>query len=49
MYKDGYYYYTNTLGNKIGLWRTERLHNLNEAKPVTVWTPPAKGPNSKAI
>lgn len=49
VYKDGYFYYTNTLGNKINLWKTRNLHEVREATPVTVWTPPSKGPNSKAI
>jgi len=49
IYKDGYYYYTNTLGNKISLWKTKDLHKLKEVAPVTVWTPPKEGPNSKAI
>ncbi len=49
IYKDGYFYYTNTLGNKISLWKTKNLHDLKEVSPVTVWTPPSTGPNSKAI
>ena len=49
VYKDGYFYYTNTLGNKINLWKTTNLQNLKEVKPVMVWTPPTTGPNSKAI
>ncbi len=49
IYKDGYYYYTNTLGNKISLWKTKNLHELKEATPATVWSPPKSGPNSKAI
>ena len=49
VYKDGFYYYTNTLGNKINLWKTKNLPELKNVSPVTVWTPPATGPNSKAI
>jgi GH43 family beta-xylosidase len=49
MHKDGYYYYTNTVGDRISLWKTRNLHNVRESKPVTVWTPPERGPNSKAI
>jgi GH43 family beta-xylosidase len=49
VHKDGYYYYTNTVGDRISLWKTKNLHKVREAKPVTVWTPPEKGPNSKAI
>lgn len=49
IYHGGAYYYTNTLGNKISLWKTKNLHKVSEANPVTVWTPPKEGPNSKAI
>ena len=48
-WKDGYYYYTNTVGNRIILYKTEKLHELKKETPKTVWTPPATGPNSKAI
>jgi len=48
-WKDGYYYYTNTVGNRIILYKTGKLHELKNATPKTVWTPPATGPNSKAI
>lgn len=48
-YKDGYFYYTHTLGNKINLWKTKNLHELKQVSPVNIWTPPPTGPNSKAI
>ncbi len=48
-WKDGYYYYTNTVGNRIILYKTEKLQELKNGTPETVWTPPATGPNSKAI
>ena len=47
--KDGSYYYTNTAGNKLLLYKTKNLAELGHLKPVTVWTPPATGPNSKDI
>lgn len=47
--KDGNYYYTNTAGNKLLLYKTKSLAELGQIKPVTVWTPPATGPNSKDI
>lgn len=37
--KDGFYYYTQTSGNKIMLWKTQHIEELNKAIPVTVWTP----------
>ncbi|GAB2463135.1 glycosyl hydrolase family 43 [Hymenobacter qilianensis] len=43
------YYYTNTMGNRLVLWKTKDLSQVREAKPVTVWTPPATGPNSYEI
>src|SRR5687767_3650446 len=49
LYKDGYYYYTHTVGNKINLWKTPDLHKLKDVSPVTVWIPPSAGPNSKDI
>lgn len=36
--KDGYYYYTNTLGNRIALWKTTQMDQLKNATPVTVWS-----------
>lgn len=49
IYHAGYFYYTNTLGNKINLWKTARLQDLGQVTPSTVWKPPSRGPNSKAI
>lgn len=39
-YKDGYYYYTHSLGDKIGLWKTTSLANLKHADYKTIYTPP---------
>lgn len=44
--KDGYYYYTHTLGNQIALWKTKSMSMLKEASPKVVWTAPATGTNS---
>lgn len=49
IYKDGYYYYTNTTGNRIDVWKTKSIADLATAERKTVWTPPAKGPYSKEI
>ncbi|QIL76899.1 family 43 glycosylhydrolase [Hymenobacter sp. HDW8] len=49
IYKDGYYYYTNTTGRNITLWKTKSLSQLKNAPKKVVWTPPATGPNSKDI
>ena len=31
-YKDGYYYYTHTLGNRIGLWKAKSLADLKTSR-----------------
>jgi GH43 family beta-xylosidase len=36
--KDNYYYYTQTQGNKISIWKTTKMSQLKNATPVTVWT-----------
>ncbi|MBS1665359.1 MAG: glycoside hydrolase family 43 protein [Bacteroidetes bacterium] len=43
------YYYTHTLGNRLGIWATPAMSRLGSASPVVVWTPPASGPYSKEI
>ncbi len=48
-YADGYYYYTNTVGNRLVLYKTQSLADLDKVPPKTIWTPPATGPNSKDI
>lgn len=49
IYKDGYYYYTNTLGNRIDIWKTKNLAELKTAERKTIWTPPAGTNYSKEI
>ncbi|GAB3586021.1 glycoside hydrolase family 43 protein [Hymenobacter daeguensis] len=49
IYHDGYYYYTNTTGNNLTLWKTRSLAELKTAEKKVVWTPPATGPNSREI
>ncbi len=39
-YKDGFYYYTNSLGNCIGIWKTKSLANLATGIYKTIYTPP---------
>ena len=43
------YYYTHTLGNRIGVWKTTKMSELRNASVQTIWTAPATGPNSKNI
>jgi GH43 family beta-xylosidase len=47
--RGGYYYYTNTTGQNLQLWKTSKLSEVARATPVVVWTPPATGPNSAQI
>lgn len=49
VWKDGSYYYTHTVGDRISLWKTQRVQDLKSVTPITVWTPPVTGPNSKSI
>lgn len=43
---DGYYYYTNTMGDRLKLWRTKTIENLASADTAVVWIAPEEGPNS---
>jgi GH43 family beta-xylosidase len=49
IYRNGYYYYTNTTGNNITLWKTKSIADLRTANHKVVFKPPAKGPYSKEI
>lgn len=49
IYKDGFYYYTNTTGINIIIWKTKSIANLKTAEKKVVFTPPATGPYSKEI
>lgn len=49
IYKDGFYYYTNTTGNNITIWKTKSIATLRTAQKKIVFTPPKKGPYSKEI
>lgn len=39
-YKDGYYYYTHTLGNRLAIWKTKTIADLKNAEQKTIYTPP---------
>ncbi len=47
--EDGYYYYMNTTGRNLTIWRTRDITDLQNAEKKVVWTPPASGPYSKEI
>ncbi len=48
-YKNGYYYYTNTTGRNVTIWKTKNIVDIKSAEKKTVWTPPATGSYSKEI
>jgi GH43 family beta-xylosidase len=49
IYKDGYYYYTNTTGKNITLWKTTNIATLSTSEKKIAWTPPDTGAYSKQL
>ncbi len=49
IYKDGFYYYTHTFGNRIVLWKTKSIADLKTAQQKTVFTPPPGTLYSKQV
>ncbi|HEY0003434.1 MAG TPA: glycoside hydrolase family 43 protein [Pyrinomonadaceae bacterium] len=49
IYREGFYYYMQTTGNNLTIWKTRDLTNLKNAEMKVVWTPPEKQPYSKDI
>lgn len=49
IYQGGYYYYTNSLQNKLVIWKTKNLADLKSAEKKTVWTPPVNTKYSKEL
>lgn len=49
IYKHGYYYYTHTLGDRIVIWKTKNLANLETAPHKLIFKPAAGKPYSKGI
>lgn len=49
IYNNGYYYYTNTTGNNITVWKTRTIAELQTAQKKIIFRPPASGPYSKEI
>jgi GH43 family beta-xylosidase len=47
--KDSTYYYTNTSGDRLKLWRTTAMSQLKNAYVQTIWIKPATGPNSQNV
>jgi GH43 family beta-xylosidase len=49
IYHDGWYYYTNSMGDKIELWKTKSMAALDSAPHKTIWIPPTGTLYSKDI
>jgi GH43 family beta-xylosidase len=49
IYKDGFYYYTNTTCKNITLWKTKNIASLRTAEKKIIFTPPKTGPYSREI
>nr|WP_294790312.1 glycoside hydrolase family 43 protein [uncultured Mucilaginibacter sp.] len=49
IYKDGYYYYTQTTGRNLTIWKTKDLTELKSAEKTVVWTPPSGTTYGKEI
>ncbi|MFI5157368.1 MAG: family 43 glycosylhydrolase [Sphingobacteriales bacterium] len=47
--KNGYYYYTNSSGNKLVLWKTKNITDLAHAERKVIWVPPAGTSYSKEL
>jgi len=45
----GYYFYMNTTGSDLTVWKTRDITDLAHAEKKVVWTPPTDGPYSKEI
>jgi GH43 family beta-xylosidase len=49
IYKDGYYYYMQTTGDNLTIWKVRNLADLNSTEGKVVWTPPQGRPYSEDI
>lgn len=49
IYKDGYYYYTNSTGRNLVIWKTKSVVDMKNALRKVVWTPPAGKNYSKEL
>lgn len=47
--RDSFYYYMNTLGNRIAIRRTKYMSELGESIPVVIWRTPKGTDHSKGI
>jgi len=45
----GFYYYMNTTGSSLTIWKTRSMADLAQAEKKVVWRPPVSGPYSRDI
>ncbi len=48
-YRNGYYYFTFTVGKSVEVWKSPSLTALDKGTKVTVWRAPDKGPNAEDV
>ena len=49
IYKNGFYYYTHTVGDRLVIWKTKNLADLKNAPSKTIFKPPPGTPYSKGL
>jgi GH43 family beta-xylosidase len=49
IFRNGFYYYMNTTGHNLTIWKTRHVADLKTAGKKVVWTPPSSGPYSHDI
>ncbi len=47
--RDGWYYYMNSTGSNLTIWKTRRIEDLANAEKTVVWTPPPDQAYSKEL
>jgi GH43 family beta-xylosidase len=48
-FSDGFYYYTQTMGDRLQIWKTDDLAKLRTASTKVVWSVAESGPKSAAL
>jgi len=49
IYQNGYYYYTNSMGDRLILRKTSNMADLKNAEQKTIWMPPPNAGYSKEL
>lgn len=49
IYKDGFYYYTHTVGDRLVIWKTKNIAALKSARKKTIFVPPPGTAYSKQL